>query len=308
MNNKYCLLSNDVESTSIWFNSLRDKTAYKVYNEGLPRLLDLYDKYSINTTFFITGYIANLIPDIVTKISSRGHEIGSHGLSHKKEHGFDVIDYKTQLEHLKKSKKILEDISGKEVISFRSPALRLSDNTVKALQESGYKIDSSVAPQRLDMFMSNGSRNKFKWLKSPRLPYRVSSDSIFDKGNSDLIEVPLSALGLPYIGTTMRVLPFLTRIQKYLLHFENLFNKKPIVFIIHPNELINEENGRRNLRINHEDKLSSFLKDHLRGRLKVKNLGKRALRMYESHLKFFRNKGYHFLPLRDYVRKQGYKI
>ena len=35
-NIKYCLLTNDVETTSIWHNDLRDSTGYKVYKEGMP--------------------------------------------------------------------------------------------------------------------------------------------------------------------------------------------------------------------------------------------------------------------------------
>ena len=53
---KYCLLTNDVETTSIWFNSLRDETGLKVLKEGMPVLLDLYEKYEIKTTFFYRLY------------------------------------------------------------------------------------------------------------------------------------------------------------------------------------------------------------------------------------------------------------
>ena len=48
---KYCLLSNDVETTSIWHNTLRDETGYKVLKEGMPLLLELYEKYDLNQLF-----------------------------------------------------------------------------------------------------------------------------------------------------------------------------------------------------------------------------------------------------------------
>lgn len=83
-----------------------------------------------------------------------GHEVGSHGLSHNKEDGFDVLSLDEQIKHLKESKKILEDISGEEVISFWPPALRTNKYIAKALIESGYRIDISVASQRFDMFFS----------------------------------------------------------------------------------------------------------------------------------------------------------
>ncbi len=89
-----------------------------------------------------------------------GHEVASHGLSHKKEEVFDVMPLKKQIDHLKESKKILEDISGIEVISFRAPALRVNSDTAIALSECDYKIDSSVVSQRFDMFMSFGGLKK----------------------------------------------------------------------------------------------------------------------------------------------------
>ena len=304
MINKYCLFTNDVETTSIWFNSLRDETGLKVLKEGMPVLLTLYEKYNIKTTFFFTGYISKLYPEIVKMVLPYGHEIGSHGLSHEKKHGFDVMNNKDQVYHLKESKKILEDISGNEVVSFRSPALRMSENTVLALEEAGYKIDSSVASQRFDMFMSFGGLQKIKWLTAPRLPYRASKKSIFTKGNSNIIEVPLTAFGFPYVGTTMRVFPNITNLQKYFFHYEACINNKPIVFDIHPNEFIDESNEPRKIKKNSNSYLSSLLKDTLRSKMKIKNLGKKAIPLYESQIKFFLKKGYEFTTLKNYVKKQ----
>ncbi|MCT4602664.1 MAG: hypothetical protein N4A59_07175, partial [Marinifilum sp.] len=68
---KVCLLTNDVETTSIWFNCLRDKTGLKVVNEGMPLLLDIYSKYNIKSTFYFTGYIAKLYPKVVKMILNR---------------------------------------------------------------------------------------------------------------------------------------------------------------------------------------------------------------------------------------------
>lgn len=33
---KYSLFTNDVGTTSIWLNTLRDETGFKVLNEGMP--------------------------------------------------------------------------------------------------------------------------------------------------------------------------------------------------------------------------------------------------------------------------------
>ena len=52
-NNNHCLFTNDVETTSIWHNALKDEMGKKVYEIGMPMLLDLYAKYDIQTTFFL---------------------------------------------------------------------------------------------------------------------------------------------------------------------------------------------------------------------------------------------------------------
>jgi len=298
-----CLLTNDVETTSIWHNSLRDETGKKVLEEGMPLLLDLYDKYEIKTTFFYTGYIAKLFPDVVKMVVVRGHEVGSHGMSHVKENGFDVLSFDKQKEHLTTSKKLLEDISGQEVVSFRAPALRVNDLTATALAETGFLIDSSVASQRFDMFMSFGGLKKLSWLTAPRLPYRTSSQSLFIKGKGQIVEVPLSATLLPYVGTTLRIFPRLSNIQRRMLAFESKTNGKPIVFDVHPNEFIDESHEERQNTKRASNPIASILQDTLRSRLKVKNLGLSGLKLYEREINYFRKKNFQFTTIKDYVNK-----
>ena len=301
----YCLLSNDVETTSIWHNSLRDETGLKVWKEGMPKLLDLYEKHDIKSTFFFTGYIAKLYPEIVKMILPYGHEVASHGLSHTKENGFDIMPLNKQIYHLKESKKILEDISGEEVVSFRAPALRVNSDTALALPESGFKIDSSIASQRFDMFMSFGGLKKLKWLVAPRLPYKTKADSLFKKGDGKIIEVPVSAMILPYLSTTMRIFPTLTSFQRRFLAFETNQNGKPIVFLTHPNEFIDESNEERTINKRSSNVVSAFLQDTLRSKLKSKNLGNEGLDLYENQINYFNSIKFNFCTIRDYCEKEG---
>lgn len=306
---KYCLLTNDVESHSIWYNCLRDETGLQVLKEGMPLLLDIYAKHNIQSTFFFTGYIAQKFPQVVKMILPFGHEVGCHGLSHRVEDAFDVLSYEEQVKHLCTSKKILEDISGQEVISFRAPALRVNQYTPLALAETGFKIDSSVASQRFDMFLSFGSLKKLKWLIAPRLPYRTREDDLFKSGNGTIVEVPLSAVLFPYVGTTMRIFPTFTRIARQILHWENKLNRKPIVFDIHPNEFLNEHNGlldEREIIRRNSNFISFILRDLIRAKLKVKNLGKKAIPIYTREIEFFKSKNYHFTTLKNYVSEIGF--
>lgn len=299
MNQKYCLITNDVETTSILNHKLSDKTGELVLKEGMPRLLDLYSKYNIKATFFYTGHIARLYPDIVKMVIPYGHEIGSHGLTHDVNQAFDILSFDEQKRHLSESKNILEDISGQEIISFRAPAARVDGQIAKALLETGFKIDSSVASQRLDMFFSFGSLKKLHWLTTPRLPYYTNPDNIFKKGNGEILEIPISAFGLPYIGTFMRISPFLNKINRYLLHFETKFNNRPFVFLTHPNEFIDEVRDLTSIERRSKWFLSYLFGDVIRHQLKIKNLGKKALPLFEEEIKFFNNHGYNFIRCCD---------
>tara|TARA_B100000963_G_C22618703_1_gene668732 strand:+ start:1715 stop:2641 length:927 start_codon:yes stop_codon:yes gene_type:complete len=301
--NNYTLWTNDVETTSIWFNTLRDKTGEKVLREGMPELLDIYDNYNIKSTFFYTYYIANKFPDIVKIAAEAGHEIASHGKSHLKENGFDVMPFERQKRHLIESKKLLEDISGQEIISFRAPALRVNEETAQALIEAGYKIDSSIASQRFDFFLSFGGRTKLNWLKAPRKPYMINSDNIFKKGIGPLIEIPLSAFVLPYLGTTMRVFPGITNMQKWFIHYESSLTGKPVVFDIHPNEFIDESDEPRKITSRSKNPVAYFLQDWLRSNLKVKNLGPEARPIYEQQIKFFKDRGYKSTTIKQYCKE-----
>ena len=300
---KFCLLTNDVETTSIWHNSLRDETGIKVYKEGMPKLLDLYEKYNIKSTFFFTGYIAKLIPEVVKMVIPNGHEVGSHGMSHERIDGFDLMTIDNQILNLKTSKKILEDITGNEVVSFRAPALRVSKNTVIALEESEYLIDSSIASQRFDMFMSFGGLKKLNWLFAPRLPYRASKKSIFKKGYSNIVEVPLSASFIPYVGTTLRIFPWISKYQRKILSLESSLIGKPIVFDVHPNEFIDESMEKREKKKRASNLCLSFFQDYLRSKLKDKNLGDSGIKLYEREINSFQKQNFKFTTIKNYVNK-----
>jgi peptidoglycan-N-acetylglucosamine deacetylase len=303
MKNYNYLCTNDVETTSILNHKLSEKTGEYVLKEGMPRLLELYAKYNIKATFFFTGDIARLYPDVVRIIQPYGHEIGSHGLSHEVDQSFDLLSLDQQVEHLKRSKAILEDISGEKVVSFRAPAARVNQYVVRALMESGFLVDSSICSQRLDMFMSFGSLKKLHWLNSPRKPYFCDEGNIFRSGTSPILEIPISALGFPYIGTFMRITPPLFRLTRQMLYFETKLTGRHFNFLTHPNEFIDEERETKNINRRASNYFSYLLGDVLRHKLKVKNLGSVAIPIFEKELAFFKKKNFQFVTCRELYNK-----
>lgn len=301
---RICLITNDVETTSILNHKLKDETGEYVLRQGMPRLLDLYDQYGVKATFFYTGHIARLFPEVVRMAYDRGHEVGSHGLTHETSQAFDVLTPQQQLEHLKTSKSILEDIVGDQVVSFRAPAARVDKGFAQILQEAGFLVDSSVCPQRLDMMFSFGVAKKLHWITAPRRAYFTRADNIFRKGTSGVLEVPVSAWGFPYIGTFMRLAPGLNRLTRRVLYCETLCNGRQFVFLTHPNEFIDEPRDSEPIQRRSSNPIAYWMGDVLRHKLKVKNLGEKALPIYGRELAFFQRKGFEFVTCKElYHRK-----
>lgn len=298
----YFLATNDVESTSIRYNKQRPITAERVLHEGMPLLLELYARLGIKATFFFTGEIAQRYPEIVNMVVPGEHEVASHGYSHEDDAAFDKLDYRQQVSQLQKSKGLLEDISGMEVISFRAPALRINEYTPRALESTGFRIDSSVASQRADFLFSFGGYKKINRLRAPRLPYFANETDLTKKGNSTILEVPISSFFFPYIGTFMRINPLLTRALRCILYRESKLNAKPINFLIHPNEVIVEDDIDKMHR-----RSSSFLQyivaEKLRTKLKLKNLGLKALELYSENLQYFHERNFRFITLNQYRKE-----
>ena len=156
-----------------------------------------------------------------------------------------------------------------------------------------------MAPQRMDMFMSLGSKNKMQWFGAPRTPYKANPGNLARKGDSPITEVPVSSFVVPYIGTFMRISPTLNALTRRLLYWETKNTAKPINFLIHPNEVITEEN----LHIETQRRASSYigylLSDVLRRKLKQKNLGLDALLLFEKEIHFWSDKKYKFKRIKD---------
>lgn len=296
----YFLLTNDVECYSFRTNTYDPKVAEELYITGVPRLLDLYNKHDIECTFYVTGKVAELKPEILDLIKEKGHEIGCHGYEHTNEKALDTLSYEKQLEEIRDGKRLVEKTAGK-ISSFRAPALRINNHTIRVLEELGFKTDSSVASQRFDGPLSFGSMNKLGWLTATRQPYRPSRDNPFRAGNSELLEVPVSALILPYIGTTMRISKTVTRILGALLTYESMLSEKPITFIIHPNETI-DVTGVVETQKRGGNLIEKVFADKLRHKLKVKNLGLKTVNLLDELISSAKKKGFEFTTVEQYSK------
>ncbi len=216
----------------------------EILNE-FPQTSSFKPQNSVKATFFILGWIAERYSHLIKEISLQGHEIASHGYNHK------LIYHQTKEEFrndIRKSKAVLEDITGIEIIGYRAPSYSITNKSrwaFEVLIEEGFEYDSSIFPIRHDFY---GMPN------APRFPFIVSvngnSSFEFSMLNHDsrptlssksIIEFPTSTIrifgqNLPISGGGyFRLFPFY--FTKRGLMKINRQEKKPFVFYIHPWEL-----------------------------------------------------------------------
>lgn len=154
-------------------------TQYRGVEEGLPRLLDTLDALDVSTTCFCTGEVAQRFPDRVNDLLRRGHELGSHGHSHR---SFDVLSAADARTEIDISTAVLRSF-GVPVTSFRAPNLRLPDRYLPFLEDSGFLVDSSLAkykrayysarvPTSLERFAASTTSSVLRlprWIREPWL-------------------------------------------------------------------------------------------------------------------------------------------
>jgi polysaccharide deacetylase family protein (PEP-CTERM system associated) len=112
------------------------------------RLLDIFQRHQLEATFFVLGWVADRFPDLVREIERRGHEVATHGYSHRLLTHMKPEEFRADLQ---RSLEVLGKVSREEVRGFRAPSFSVTRETLWAvdiLKESGIRYDSSVFPVR----------------------------------------------------------------------------------------------------------------------------------------------------------------
>lgn len=139
----------DFDSSSVWMESFgKMSPVYTSRGEygaevGVPRILNLLDKYKIRATFFVPGHTIDTYPEVCKEILARGHEISHHGYVHE-----DPTDMQLEEEEavFVKGLEALDRI-GVKPKGYRSPGFDFSPNTINLLEKYGIKYDSSLMGQ-----------------------------------------------------------------------------------------------------------------------------------------------------------------
>jgi peptidoglycan-N-acetylglucosamine deacetylase len=142
-----CAFGTDIDSVAGWIGSYGGGDSPSDIQRGVfasevgnIRLLRLFKKYGLKTTFFIPGHSIETFPKEVDAIVEAGHEIGAHGYLHEN----PVAMTPTQEEAvLVKCIDLIEKVSGKKPRGYVAPWWEMSNATAALLQKYGFQYDHS---------------------------------------------------------------------------------------------------------------------------------------------------------------------
>lgn len=187
---------------------------------GMDRILNILEEHETRATFFFLGWIARRHPSLVREVANRGHEIASHGDSHR------VLYELTPADFAKEVQRSLDAI-GKaydgRVTGFRAPSFSIREETLWALEileEFGFEYDSSIFPCK---------RQRYGMPAAPRFPYKVGGE---------LREFPLSTVEvfgrrIPVCGGGyLRLYPL--PVTRWAIDRINQKEGRPVVVYLHP--------------------------------------------------------------------------
>jgi polysaccharide deacetylase family protein (PEP-CTERM system associated) len=227
------VMSVDVEDWFCVYNLTRliryadwDKCESRVERTTL-RLLDLFRQHQVEATFFVLGWVADRFPDLVREIERDGHEIASHGYSHRLLTLMTPEEFRSDLQ---RSLEVLSRTARQEVRGFRAPSFSLTRETlwaVDVLRDSGIQYDSSVFPVAF--------HPDYGIAEAELRPHQLADG---------LVELPMAVtelfgLKIPCSGGAyFRLYPY--RMTRWLMRKCNA-QGRPVMFYLHPWEVDPEQ-------------------------------------------------------------------
>lgn len=182
----------DVDAVAGWLGSYGGEDSPDDISRGMfagevgsPRLLDLFDKLGIKTTWFIPGHSAETFPEQMKDVAARGHEIGIHGYSHENPIAMTPEQEEAVLD---KCIGLITEISGQRPTGYVAPWWEFSNVTNELLLKKGIKYDHSLMH---DDFTPYRVRVGDKWTK---IDYSGKPEDwmkpLTRGAETDLIEIP----------------------------------------------------------------------------------------------------------------------
>lgn len=138
----------DVDAVAGWLGSYGGEDSPDDISRGMfageigsIRLLNLFDKYQLKTTWFVPGHSIETFPEQMGEVARRGHEIGIHGYSHENP---IAMTRKQETAVLERSIELITDLTGRRPTGYVAPWWEFSNITNELLLSHGIKYDHSL--------------------------------------------------------------------------------------------------------------------------------------------------------------------
>ena len=108
---------------------------------GAPRLIALFRKYGIRTTWFVPGHTIETYPKASAAVLEAGHEIAHHGWTHRPP---TTLAREEEEEELVRGNESIRKLTGRKARGYRSPTWDLTPHSVELFLKHGFVYDSSL--------------------------------------------------------------------------------------------------------------------------------------------------------------------
>ena len=187
-----CAFGVDLDAVGGWLGSYGGEDSPDDISRGLfagevgtPRLLKLFDRFGLKTTWFIPGHSLETFPEECKMIVDAGHEIGLHGYSHE-----NPIAMTPQQEEtvLLRCIDLITNLSGKRPTGYVAPWWEFSHVTNDLLLKHGIKYDHSLMHRDFECYYV---RSGDRWTKIDySKPAEEWMQALVRGRETDLIEIP----------------------------------------------------------------------------------------------------------------------
>ena len=189
-----CGFGVDVDAVAGWLGSYAGEDSPDDISRGLfagevgaPRLLKLFDRLAIKTTWFIPGHSIETFPEQMKAVAAAGHEVGIHGYSHENPIAMTPAQEEAVLD---KCIGLVGELAGKRPTGYVAPWWEFSPVTNELLLKKGIKYDHSLMHRDFEpYYVRVGDRwTKIDYSQSPA----AWMQPLVRGNETDLIEIPAS--------------------------------------------------------------------------------------------------------------------
>lgn len=189
-----CAFGIDVDAVCGWLGSYGGEDSPCDISRGIfagevgsMRLLTLFERFGIKTTWFIPGHSIETFPEQMKAVAAAGHEIGMHGYSHE-----NPISMTPEQEEavMDKSIKLIENLCGRPPTGYVAPWWEFSPVSNELLLKKGIKYDHSLMHRDFEPYYVRvgDSWTKIDYSK----PAKEWMKPLVRGQESELIEIPAS--------------------------------------------------------------------------------------------------------------------